>query len=244
MEKNQQEQKVIMYPKASEVFVDERFACYFRPLLTFSHLHEGSVYQLHLLGTDGLYCEKEYKHAENNFFGFRYVAGKYEFLGNLDVFGGGNVEEVHAYLQADFAQNKQEYLKDKVTLKAYKERIMDGLAELADFDVDYYVEGFYSYEFTKYHYELTGEFRHITELTEDWGHDDSDVLIDQETAREMSGEFFMNLQWNVTHDYGIEESMVCGATERFRFMSVIGGGTVFALLKPEEQTVYLLEYFS
>ncbi|WP_157128187.1 hypothetical protein [Brevibacillus parabrevis] len=43
MKKKQQEQEVIMYPKASEVFVDERLACYFRPLLTFSHTHEGNA---------------------------------------------------------------------------------------------------------------------------------------------------------------------------------------------------------
>lgn len=244
MVKKWQENGVILYPKASDVFTDERLACYFRPLLSFACRQDGSAYTFHLLGTDGLYCEREYRHAENNFFGFRYLAGKYEFIGDLGVFGGGNVEEVYALLQADFAKNKEAYWKEKVTVEAYKERLIDELAEVADFDVDYYAEAFYSYEFTKYHYERTGEFRHVSELTEGCDHDDSPVLIDQETAQELSEEFFLNLQWNVKYDYGIDKSMVCAATERFRFMSVFGGGTVFALWKPQEQTVYLLEYFS
>ncbi|WP_232699164.1 hypothetical protein [Brevibacillus daliensis] len=244
MDKNLDEKKITLYPKANDVFVDESLACYFRPLLTFSYVHEGTAYSLHLLGTDGLYCEGEYRNSENNFWGFRYVAGKYEFLGDLQVFGEENVPDVHAFLQADFAENKDHYLNDKITVAEYKGRIQADLSEVANFNADYYAEAFYSYEFTKYYYERTGEFRHITELTEGWGHNDEDVLIDQETAQEMSEEFFMNLTWNVTHDYGIDESLVCGAVERYRFMSVIGGGTVLALLKPVEQTVYLLEYFS
>ncbi|MFX3839216.1 hypothetical protein ACJBS6_11355, partial [Streptococcus suis] len=87
MAKKWHENGVILYPKASDVFTDERLACYFRPLLSFACRQDGREYTFHLLGTDGLYCEREYRNAENNFFGFRYVAGKYEFLGDLAVFG-------------------------------------------------------------------------------------------------------------------------------------------------------------
>ncbi|QQP12274.1 hypothetical protein FJQ98_24800 [Lysinibacillus agricola] len=237
--------KITLYPKASDVFVDVRLACYFRPLLSFTDVVEGTEYILHVLGTDGLFCEEEYLNAENNFWGFRYIDGKYDFLGDLRTFGDGNVQDIYAFLQADFAKNKNYYMENKITVNTYKMGIQDGLNQLAkNFDVDYYADAFYSYEFTKYHYKCTGEFRHITELTEGWGHDDTEVLIGREEAQEMSEEFFMNLKWNVTHDYGIDESLIRGATERYRFMSIIGGGTVFILLKPKEQTVYLLEYFS
>ena len=239
--------EIEIYPKIENVLADTQLKCYFHPLLTYTYTLSQKDYKIHLLATDGLYCEKIFLNSENNFFGFGYNDGKYEFLGNIECFVEyDKIPMVYDFLIKDFQENKDAYLQNKISTQAYLKKIEDKLKKLAnfkDFDyMNYYAEAIYSYEFTKYHYEKTGIHSHISVITENYGKDDSDFLLAKDDALGILDEFFMNLQWNLQNDYGVSKAMFCCATDTYRFMSIIGGSVAFAFLDKSLDKVYILEY--
>jgi len=238
-----------LYPKIENVLADTSLKCYFRPLLTYKHTVDRKEYQIHLLGTDGLFCEEKFKNAESNFFGFDYNGGKYIFSGNIECFAEcDKIPIVYDFLCQDFQNKKENYLSNKVTTEIYLKGIRAKLKKLAIFEdfnnITYYAEAFYCYEFTKYYYEKTGKHKHISVVTEDYGENEDDFLLDKAFALNVLEEFFVNLKWNLENDYGITKDMFCCAVERYRFMSICGGGVVFTLLDKNADKVYVLEYHS
>lgn len=243
------ENTVLLYPRLENVFKDPSLGVYFRPLLTATISIAGQSYQIHLLGTDGLFCEDKFKYAEQNFFGFKYNNGLYEFLGNLRVFEEyDKVPELYEFLQQDFLLNRDQYLANKTTDAEYLKSIELQLKKVSKFqnlsNAEYYAEAFYSYEFTKYYYEKFGTHHHISVITEGYGKNKKPFLSDKEDALSILEEFFINLKYNVTFDYEINEEMFVAATERYRFMSINGGGDILAMLDPTKDIVYILEYSS
>lgn len=245
------EENVTLYPPVETVFKDTRLGIYFRPLLTARMLVADKPYNIHLLGTDGLVCKEDvsFPYAENYFFGFKYNNGHYEFLGNLEVFEEhSRIPALHAALTADFRKNRDEYLAAKTSIPEYMERITAGLIDLSAFSdmayAEYYEKAFYSYEFTKYYYEKYGRHQHISVVTQGYAKNTEPFLMEEENAQDILEEFFINLEDNLANDYGIKEELfVCG-TERYRFMSRIGGGDVLALADSEKDIIYILEYAS
>lgn len=239
---------VIFYPNAEDVLDDPSLQCYFRPLLSYECERDSEKYKIHLLGTDGLYCEAGFKYSENNFFGFDYNRGKYRFLGNIECFEGyDQIPSFYNLLKKDFEEYKNEYLRNKVTTSNYLDVLQNKLGDVMTDSLEslsYYAEAFYSYEFTKYYYQTTGKHQDISVLTESYGKNEDDFLLSESDAMNILDEFFINLEWNLQNDYAISKEMLCCATERYRFMSIIGGGTVFALLDSKNDKVYILEYFS
>ena len=238
-----------LYPKIENVLADTSLKCYFHPLLTYRHTINGKDYKIHLLGTDGLYCEESFLNSERNFFGFDYNDGKYKFLGNIECFiGYEKIPMVYDFLIRDFQENKDGYLSGKVSTEKYLKGIENELKKLANFEnfdaITYYAEAIYSYEFTKYNYEKTGEHVHISAITDNFVKDKNNFLLDKNDALSVLDEFFINLQWNLENDYGISKDMFCCATDRFRFMSIVGDGMVFALLDKSVEKIYILEYSS
>jgi len=243
------ENHIVFYPAIEKVFKDTTLAVYFRPLLSVTTSVAGKPYVIHLVATDGLFCKEKFNYAEKNFFGFKYNGGLYEFLGDLKVFNGYNkIPALYSFLQQDFLLSRDGYLANKVKVSDYLKKIASQLKKMfthQDFsDAEYYAEAFYSYEFTKYYYERFGTHRHISVVTENYGKNTRPFLMDEDDALSILEEFFINLPYNVTFDYGINIEMFVAGTERYRFMSINGGGDVLAMLDPAKDIVYMLEYFS
>ncbi len=243
------ENNITLYPKIEKVFKDKRLGFYFRPLLTVEINVENKPYSIHLVATDGLFCEEKFKYSEQNFFGFKYDNGLYEFLGELKVFNDyEKVPDFYSFLDKDFIENRDTYIDNKVKCVDYIKKLKPHLKKTSGFqdvsNAEYYAEAFYSYEFTKYYYEKYGVHRHISVLTQNYGKNTEPFLFEKKNALSILEEFFINLKYNVTFDYNISENMFVAGTERYRFMSLNGGGDVLAMLDPTKDIVYILEYFS
>lgn len=233
---------VQLYPPASSVFADPLLEAYFKPLL--SYKHDGNY--IHLLSTDGLYCLNSCKFSENGFWGFKYADGRYEFLGDLGVFGKNNAGEVYSYLKEDFYANSALYLSERLKQEAYWNRIEKAILTIADFDaeqdVKYYAEACYSYFLSRYNYEQTGKFYYVMELVAGYGHDEEPILLDNSMMDSILDEFFMNMKYLLNYDYEITPEMVVCATESFRYTYY--GGVSFAFLDKYSDNVYILEYYT
>ncbi|MDR2868816.1 MAG: hypothetical protein LBV04_00005 [Deferribacteraceae bacterium] len=229
-----------MFPQVEDVFVDPSLEPYFKPLLSYPH-HD---YTIHLLSTDGLYAERGAKYSESGLWGFRYEAGKYNFLGDLSIFDGNNYADIYYIIKDDFEAKKEQYLSERVTHKAHWEAIEDELTDIANFDyrdVQDYTESCYSYFLSKYNYKQTQNLRYVMELVAHFHHDESDVLLD-ETALHVLDEYCLNLKEHLKHDYGFLRDMVVCATEGTRFTRY--GGASFAFLDRAADIVYILEYYT
>lgn len=242
-------ENIKLYPSVENVFNDISLGIYFRPLLTAEITVGNNPYSIHLVATDGLFCDKKFKYSEQNFFGFKYNNGLYEFQGVLNVFANyEKIPEIHSFLQKDFLQNRDSYLSNKVKESNYLKNINSELEKICGSkelsSAEYYAEAFYSYEFTKYYYEKYGSHRHISVVTENYGKNTNPFLIDKNTALSILDEFFINAKYNLSFDYEVNKEMFVAGTARFRFMSITGGGDVLAMLDPANDMVYLLEYFS
>lgn len=237
---------ITLFPISAQVFNDPSLECYFKPLLSVKKHILGKEYNIHLLSTDGVYLEEKFLNSEGYFFGFKYDNGKYNFLGNLKAFGNSNFNELYSVLKKDFSEKKDEYLKNKISFKDYYERNKELIKETARFtknqDPQYFAEAFYCYEFTKYYYEKTGKFCHVSEITENYEHDDNEILLNSEELTPYLDEFFINLEYNLANKYNIsKKSAVCGA-EGFRFTCY--GGVSIAFADTEQDLIYILEHHS
>lgn len=244
------EENITLYPEPSEVFTDPSLAVYFKPLLTTSVYLSGKSYKIHLLSTDGLVCKEEstIRYSENYLFGFRYNQGVYEFLGNAEAFVDSTaVPALYEFLQQDFLENRDEYLKTKKTVKEYLEDIRVQILSLPGFEdpdtAEYYAKAFYSYEFTKYYYQKYSVHRHISVVTEGWAKNTDPFLLDEEEGQDVLEEFLMNLEEDSPHDYGLSPEQFTAGIERRRFVS-LSGALVLALADPEQDIIYIAEYSS
>jgi len=242
-----EENSIILYPKADQIFNNPEFAIYFKPLLTFNTSVSGKKYQIHLLGTDGLFCETKFKYSENNFFGFKYNNGIYDFLGDLRVFNEHDkVPELYTFLKKDFLKNCESYLNNKTSVSRYLSKIEVELKEISNFEdfsnTIYYAEAFYSYEFTKFYYEKYGKHSHISVVTEGFTKNTDPLIIDKKNASSILEEFFLNLEYNLENEYAINKEMFMSATRGERFLSINGGCDILAMLDTSKDIIYMLEY--
>ncbi|WP_129746430.1 hypothetical protein [Flavobacterium anhuiense] len=239
-------ENIQLYPNIENVFVDKSLGIFFKPLLTIKTLINDEDYSIHIISTDGLFCKNQYKYSENNFFGFKYINGKYEFLGELDVFDDyEKIHKLHNALEKDFTQNRDTYLKEKRTVDDYLENILLQLEKNNVYDfsnAEYYAEAFYSYNFTKYFYEKFGVHKHISVITENYGKNTDPFLLDKKEALSILEEFLINMNYNLKSDYQINQNMLMAATEISRFMTIARDGIVFSLLDTTNKIVYILEY--
>ncbi|MGN7810723.1 hypothetical protein [Flavobacterium sp. 22076] len=239
-------ENIHLYPDIENVFIDKSLGIFFKPILTAKTLVNGEDYHIHIVSTDGLFCKNEYKYSENNFFGFKYINGKYEFLGDLAVFDDyEKIYELHNALEEDFTQNKDTYLKEKRTVDDYLENILQQLEKNNFYNfsnTEYYAEAFYSYNFTKYFYEKFGVHKHISVITENYGKNTDPFLLNKKEALSILEEFIINIDHNLKNNYQINQNMFVAATEISRFMSIIRDGIVLSLLDTSNKIVYILEY--
>lgn len=237
---------IILFPQAANVFDDPSLQCYFKPLLTVKKHVLGKEYNIHLLSTDGIFPEKIFLNSERYFWGFRYKEGKYHFIGKTETFGNSNFTELYSVLKNDFQKNRDRYLENKISYKDYYNEKKELIKSVARFtkeqDPQYFAESFYCYEFTKYYFEKYGKFCHVNEITENYGHDENDILLSTEDMNWCLGEFFINLEYNLENCYNINENMAVCGTEGFRFTCM--GGTSIAFVNTEQDIIYILEYFS
>ena len=108
-------ENVKFFPDYKEVFIDERLKYYFKPICT--------IGKYHFLTIDGIFCIRNYKFAENDYFGFKLKDGKYEFLGNLDCLRQDHIAGISledgGFVCHDCLSLHDKQL-DKVTLKAFR----------------------------------------------------------------------------------------------------------------------------
>ena len=243
------EATIKLYPEIEEVLTDPLLECYFRPLLTCNCERNVKNYKIHLLCFDGVFPDENrvVKYSEGGLFGFQYNNGVYKFLGDIKTLEHyDKIPVLYECLKADVIQHKDEYVDNKVPFSKYYNRLKGLIKKDFAFDtIDFYTEAFYSYEFTKYYYEKTGIHKHISVLTENYGENDDDFLLEENDARNMLEEFFLNIQWNLKNNYdGFNIDMFCCAAECYRFMSLLGSFTIFGLLDEKNDIVYNLVYGS
>lgn len=238
--------EIILFPDFCDVFEDLSLACYFRPLMTKMHQVGDRGYPIHLVSTDGMFCEVPFLYAENNFFGFEYKNGKYQFMGDLRVFGESNFNDVYQVLVADFEKNKDDYLERKVSASDYSKKIKPLVDHVAQFskgqDLGYFSEALYSYLFTKYYYEKTGKFKNIREVTSNYANNTDPILLSQCDIETFLQEFFLNMKYNLKNSYNLSAQMAVCGTSGYRF--TLWGGETIAFLDEDASRVFILEYHS
>lgn len=232
----------IFYPEPEMVLEDPSLACYFTPLISFTHEHLSNQqsYHIHLLGMNGLQCVKSAAYSEKGLWGFAYNNGKYRFLGDRSVFGEVNIPEVYGWLVADFNHNCEYYLHKKIKAADYAEGVQVALTSIANFEAKTYAEGIYGYLFSRAYYQRTGEMHSISEVTEAELRYREDVLLDQLEAQEQSSGFLSELQ-HTEHQYNIKPEMIVGGVRRARLMSPHDEGQILAALDASRQHIYMLE---
>jgi len=236
-----------LYPAPESVFTDPVLAIYFKPLLSIAAQVNNCSYDIHLLTRDGLICKEEsaFQYAENYCFGFRYHKGRYEFMGDLQVFeGADDIPALYNFLQHDFEQKKDEYLKNKTTVKEYLAAIYENKQVALGLDNDAYTtyaRSFYSYEFTRYYYQKYGAHRHISVVTEQWAKNTDPFLLDEDEMREILEEWLEGFEEDVVHEYNINADMLVAATESRRFAALSGSCVILALLDEKRELVYMVE---
>ncbi len=234
---------VRLYPEPAEVLENPALSCYFLPLMSFTHEHiqDQQEYTIHLLGTDGLSCTSPRPCAENIIHGFQYNEGRYRYMGDPAAFGEyNNISEVYGWLLEDFNRNSEYYLHEKISAADYGANVQVALNSIATFDSRRYAEGIYSYLYTKTHYQRTGEFHQMTELTDNQLPVADDLLLDHLTAQELGQTLLAELPQHTQHSYNLRPEMIVGGTERSRFMSPSGHGAILAALDPKHKEIYLL----
>ncbi|MFD1886645.1 hypothetical protein [Paenibacillus wenxiniae] len=242
----QKQSSIHWYPDPEDVLDNPALSCYFLPLVTFTHEHlqNGQAYQIHLFGIEGLPCVAPDRYGEPHMWGFAYNGGKYRWLGDTAVFGGMNVSDVYAWLLNDFDRNCEYYMHERMSAADYVAGAQTALASIANFDARAYAHSVYSYMYTRVHYQRTGQFRHMNELTSDQatatGLRSERWLLDRLEAQQLGSSVLAGLTTVERHRYALDTAMIVGGAERFHFMDS-SQGAVVAALNAERQHVYLLQ---
>lgn len=235
---------ITLFPKAEDVFVESGLEMYFTPILTYSCFFEEKKYDIHILTSAGLICENSYLNSEDRFFGFKYINGKYSFMGNLNTFGNSQIKEVYNFLREDFEKNKDYYLEQKVNITDYMKMIKPLARRVGHFteaqSICTYIENFYSYELAKYHYEKTGKLKHLFEITDAVYNKDRSYFFDGEKTAELLKDFYEKLGEYYQNRYDFKNIKPVCSVDTFKFTSF--AATAVTFLNPEKNLVYTLEY--
>lgn len=231
-------ENIKFFPNYKEIFIDERLKYYFKPICT--------IGKYHFLTVDGIFCIRNYKFAENDYFGFKLKDGKYEFLGDLNCFGKNDVERLYDILEKDFEENKKSYLDKKIKIANYVEKILPkikGINFEEEQDLEYYIESFYCYNMAKYYYEINKKIVSVKALTEDYGITPEDeLIIDKEELKNCLGDFFINLEYELELTPDPTEDMCVMGIEIIPF--TMWGEIVGLLYDEKEDIIYLKEQHS
>lgn len=242
--KKKKEADIILFPKTEDVFAEEGLEMFFTPILTYNYLLNGKKYKIHVLTSAGLICENSYLNSEDRFFGFRYVDGKYKFIGNLNTFGNSQIKEVYHFLHEDFEKNKDYYLEQKVNITDYMKMIKPLVRRAGHFTEEQsictYTENFYSYEMTKYHYEKIGKLKHLFEITEFVHGIDAPYFFDTAKTLELLKGFYEKLSDYSKMRYDFENAKPVCSVDTFKFTTF--SSTAVTFLNPEKNLVYTFEY--
>lgn len=226
---------LVLFPKIVNVFDDPSLEIYFKPLLSVKKHVLGKEYIIHLLSTNGIFL---YPNEDKKALSFKYINGKYHFLDNIKKFGKSNFSELYLVLKKDFKDNKEKYFEEKLSYKEYYKRNKELIKNTARFTVDqdpqYFAEAFYSYEFTKYYYEKTGELFNINLDFVDDGK--KNILLSPEEVAGIINSFFGDLNKNICD---ISPSMAVCAIEGKIFSC--WGALVVAFVNVAEDIIYIVE---
>lgn len=231
-------ENIKFFPDYKDIFIDENLKYYFKPICTIGNYH--------FLTVDGIFCIKNYKYSENDYFGFKLKDGKYEFLGNLDCFGNNEIEKLYEILEKDFEKNKKDYLSKKIKIVNYVKNIFSKIGEIKfdeEQDLEYYIESFYCYNMAKYYYELNKKIVSVKALTENYGITPEDELfIDKEELKNCLGDFFINIEYELELTTAPIEDMCVMGIEVIPF--TMCGEIVGLLYDEKEDIIYLREQHS
>ncbi|WP_322906745.1 hypothetical protein [Paenibacillus campi] len=242
----QDDPAIVWYPEPDDVLDHPALSCYFLPLVSFTqeHLQTGQSYRIHLFGIEGLPCVAPSRYGEPHVWGFAYNGGKYRWLGDPAVFGGINVSEVYAWLLQDFDRNCEYYMHERMSAADYVTGAQTALNSIANFDAQQYAHSVYSYMYTRIHYQRTGQFRHMDELTGNplsfTGLRSERWLLDRLEAQQLGSSILARFTPVERNRYKLEPAMIVGGTERFHFIDS-SQGAVVAALHAERRHVYLLQ---
>lgn len=242
--KRKTEDDVIFFPNSQDVFAEKDMEIYFSPLLTYKYKLNNKEYKIHLITTAGLICENDYLNSENRFFGFKYNNGKYEFLGNIHTFGNSEIKEVYSFLRADFENNKDYYLLQKVSLSDYVKMVKPLARKAGNFterqSLGNYIENFYSYEMEKYNYQKTGKIMHLFEITESIFREKKHLFYNTEETKKITLNFLDVLGNDFQTRYNLEKAEPICAADTFCFSNF--SSTAVTFFNPEKSLIYTFEY--
>lgn len=242
--KNKGDDSITLFPEADEVFVNPEIKIYFTPLLTYIYKVKNRGYKIHMLTSAGLICENNYLNSENRFFGFKYVNGKYEFLGDIDTFGSSNIKDVYNFLWEDFKRNRDYYLDKKVPLNDYIKIVKPLASEICHFteeqSLELYIENFYSYELEKYNYQKNKKLRHLFEITESVKYNKNPYFFNKDETEKILENFYKNMSNYFKNRYDFQNTKPICAIDTYRFSNFPSLSVTF--FDPEKNNIYVLEY--
>lgn len=242
--KKRKENDITLFPDPKDVFIEPGMEMYFTPLLTYNYKLNDKEYKIHILTSAGLICENSYLNSENRFFSFKYLNGKYIFIGNLHTFGNSDIKDVYSFLREDFDKNKNYYLEQKVPLTDYMKIIKPLVRKAGTFtegqSLSSYAENFYSYEMEKYNYEKTGKMLHLFEITEAVSQTKKQFFYNTDETNEILANFFGTMNEYLKNRYNFKDTKPVCAVDTFCFTNF--SSTAVTFFNPEESIVYTFEY--
>jgi hypothetical protein len=172
------------YPTFETVFSDKKLKGIFYPLCSVSNI-DGIDAELFVVSTNGLWIDENFKNefASFNFMSFHMIDKKYHFNGDIRLFKGSDkANELYQIIETDFHENGHTYLSEKMKERNYVAKMKQELStDFGAFDIDYFLENFYSFSINKLNYELTGKFGAFREIIDGWGTSDAKFLYDKST---------------------------------------------------------------
>lgn len=242
--KKKKESDIVLFPEPEEVFAEPEMEMYFTPLITYTLKKNNKEYKIHLVTTAGLICENDYLYSENRFFGFKYIDGKYSFLGSLHTFGNSQIKEVYSFLKEDFEKNKDYYLEQKVNLNDYIKMIKPLAKRAGTFtegqSLCSYAENFYSHELEKYYYKKTGKLMHLFAITDGViPQKQKKYFYNTEETIEILKNFYTVLNDYYKNRYDFDDTKPVCAADTFAFTNFTSTAVTF--FNPEKNIIYTFE---
>jgi len=173
--------KIELYPDFKEVFEDTSLKGIFYPLCKISEINTDIKEPLFFISNNGIWTDETIKNKNNQsgFICFKLQNGKYSFHGDLDVYiGHAHAPKIVDFLEADFLQNGEQYLSQKIKTDDYIQLIKEKQTlDFGDLDSTYFVQTFYEFSINKLNYQKTGVFGGFRQLIDGWGKSDNSSIV-------------------------------------------------------------------
>ncbi|MEN7547200.1 hypothetical protein AAG747_04730 [Rapidithrix thailandica] len=173
--------KIELYPEFEEVFENDDLKGVFYPLCKVSEINSSMNSPLFFVSSNGIWVNENIKNEYNqaSFTCFEMNNGKYSFKGDLNVYlGYEQAPKIIENLEADFKQNGERYLAQKIKTESYIQNILENYnLDFGELDAKYFLQTFYQFSINKLIYQKTGNFGAFNQIIYDWDQPDESPII-------------------------------------------------------------------